>query len=101
MFIDTKFNSLITALTNVYINFTTTAMKMHNHIRSLETRPPQKLIQGLYLDTIRLIPGLINEVILLQYTLTRSHLKVWPGSSCAVTENQLKWFYPTVIFLIP
>jgi len=50
MFVDTKFNSLITALTNVYINFTTTAMKMHNHIRCLETRPPEKLVQGLHID---------------------------------------------------
>ena len=46
MYIDTKFNSLLTALTNVYLNFSTTAMKMHNYVRSMDPRPPEKLIQG-------------------------------------------------------
>lgn len=46
MYIDTKFNSLLTALANVYINFSTTAMKIHNYLRSMDPRPREKLIQG-------------------------------------------------------
>lgn len=45
MFIDTKFNSLLTTLANVYVNFSTTALKMLNYIRSMNPRPSETLIQ--------------------------------------------------------
>jgi len=47
-----------------------------------------------------LISELIEQVFSLQYTLTRSHLKAWPGSMCAVTENQVRWSYSFVRPLI-
>jgi len=90
MYIDTKFNSLLTALANVYLNFSTTAMKMHNYLRSMTVRPSDQLVQG-RCTLILLTTGLIEQVWSLQYTLTRSHLKAWPGSSCGVTENQVRW----------
>lgn len=46
MYIDTKFNSILTAFANMYLNFSTTAMRMHNYIRSMNPRPPEKLVQG-------------------------------------------------------
>lgn len=46
MYIDTKFNSLLTALTNIYKNLSTTAMKMHSYIRSMNATPPERLVQG-------------------------------------------------------
>ena len=46
MYIDTKFNSLLTALANLYMNLNVVAMKMHNYIRSMDSRPPEKLIKG-------------------------------------------------------
>jgi hypothetical protein len=90
MYIDTKFNSLLTALTNVFLNFSTTAMKMHNYGRSMDPRPPEKLIRGQSRPDIT-NSDLIEQVFNLQFTLTRSHLKSWPGSSCAVTEDQVRW----------
>lgn len=47
MYIDTSTNSLLTALANVYTNFTSTAMKMHNYVRAMDPRPPEKFIQGI------------------------------------------------------
>jgi len=47
MYIDTKYNSLLTALANVYTNFTTTAMKMHSYIRAMKTRPSEKLLKSI------------------------------------------------------
>jgi hypothetical protein len=49
MYVDTKFNSLLTSLANVYLTLSTTAMKMHNYIRSMKFRPSEKLVQGLML----------------------------------------------------
>jgi hypothetical protein len=91
MYIDTKFNSLLTALANVYMNLNVVAMKMHNYIGSMDSRPSEKLIKGSLFDLIANV-GLIEEVFSLQYTLTRSHLKSWPGSACAVTEDHVRWY---------
>lgn len=91
MYIDTKHNSLLVALANVYLNLTTTAMKMHNYIGALELRPPAKFIQGLWSYELA-DEDLIEQVFRLQFTLTRSHLKAWPGSSCVVSEDQVRWF---------
>lgn len=46
MYIDTKYNSLLTVLANVYTNFTTTAMKLHSYIRTMEIRPSERLLKG-------------------------------------------------------
>lgn len=35
---------------------------------------------------------LIEQLFGLQFTLTRSHLKAKPGSACAVTEDQVRWY---------
>ena len=92
MYVDTKFNSLLTALTNVYKNLSTTAMKMHSYIRCMNAMPPERLVQG-EIDglTSQANLDLIEQIISLQFTLTRSHLKAWSDSSCAVTEDQVRW----------
>jgi hypothetical protein len=97
MYIDTKFNSLLTALANIYINFNTTAMKMHTYIRTLDVRPSDKLVQGFEPSDVA-DSGLIEQLFGLQFTLTRSHLKAKPGSACAVTEDQVRWYQISWIF---
>ena len=52
MFIDTKFNSLLSVFQNLYQHFWTTAMKLHNYIRAMDVRPSEKFIKG---------NGLMNE----------------------------------------
>ena len=94
MYIDTKFNSLLTALANVYVNLTTTSMKMHNHIRSMNIRPSETLVRGCILVDKTNNTDLVEQVFSLQFTLTRSHLKAWPGSICNITENQIRWHGP-------
>ena len=91
MYVDTKFNSLLTALTNVFLNLTAAAMKMTSHIRSMHSRPSEKLIQCLSAAWQKLTLDIIGQVFNLQFTLTRSHLKAWPGSSCSITEDQIRW----------
>jgi hypothetical protein len=46
MYIDSKFNSLLTVLQNLFHNFSTTAIKLHQYIRAMEVRPSEKIIQG-------------------------------------------------------
>ena len=90
MYIDTKFNSILTALANVYMNLTMAAMKMHGYIRSMTVRPSEKLVKSCALLNIT-DTDLIEQVFCLQFTLTRSHLKAWPGSNCTITETQIEW----------
>jgi len=92
MFIDTKFNSLLTVFQNLYQHFSTTAMKLHHYIRAMGVRPSEKFIKGKQLDKRILTSGVIEQVIVLQFTLTRSHLKAWRGSACAVTNTHIRWY---------
>jgi hypothetical protein len=46
MFVDTKFNSLLTVFQNLYQVFSTTAIKLHHYLRAMEVRPQEKIIIG-------------------------------------------------------
>jgi telomerase reverse transcriptase len=46
MFVDTKFNSLLTVFQNLYQVFSTTAIKLHHYLRAMEVRPQEKIVIG-------------------------------------------------------